>query len=120
MTLAPQVIDLSSSLTEARKMMDNLGVRHLPVVKNGKAISVLSKRELEAALALQTEQTLSVADVCAIEMYAVDQSTTLAEVLRAMAESRINSVVVTSAEQVTGIFTSSDACQFFSDLLRGY
>ena len=49
MTPAPAVLGADSDLAEAVHTMLELGVRHLPVVQNGRLVGVLSIRDLLAA-----------------------------------------------------------------------
>lgn len=46
MTAAPQTIEPTASLGEARDLMDRLHVRHLPVSQQGRLVGMLSMRDL--------------------------------------------------------------------------
>jgi CBS domain-containing protein len=46
MTPAPEVLQPDSELTEAAHLMLELGIRHLPVVRGGRLVGVLSMRDV--------------------------------------------------------------------------
>jgi CBS domain-containing protein len=46
MTPAPEVLQPDSELTEAAHLMLELGIRHLPVVRSGRLVGVLSMRDV--------------------------------------------------------------------------
>ena len=55
MTPAPEVLRPDSELAEAAHTMLQLGVRHLPVVQNGRLVGVLSMRDVLGAGAVGAE-----------------------------------------------------------------
>jgi CBS domain-containing protein len=46
MTAAPKTVEPSSSLDEARDLMDRSHIRHLPVTEGGRLVGMLSMRDL--------------------------------------------------------------------------
>jgi acetoin utilization protein AcuB len=120
MTAYPVVVDIRDRLTVAQDLMSTHGIRHLPVISAGTPISVLSDREVYAALARkgQSDSDITVGDVCAMEGYMVDVSTALDTVLEIMGERKMGSVLVTAKGRVAGIFTAVDACKQLCKLLR--
>ena len=57
MTAAPEVLQPDSELTEAARLMLELGIRHLPVVRKGQLVGVLSMRDVLDADAHPAEGT---------------------------------------------------------------
>lgn len=51
MTVSPITVEIDSKLGEAFGLMDKHHIRHLPVMKNGKVIGLLSLRDLARAVA---------------------------------------------------------------------
>jgi CBS domain-containing protein len=49
MTAAPEVLQADSELTDAAGVMLELGVRHLPIVRGGRLVGMLSMRDLLVA-----------------------------------------------------------------------
>jgi CBS domain-containing protein len=56
MTPAPEVLRPDSELAEAAHTMLQLGVRHLPVVQNGRLVGVLSMRDVLGAGEVDAEK----------------------------------------------------------------
>jgi CBS domain-containing protein len=46
MTAAPEVLQPDSELADAAHLMLDLGIRHLPIVRGGRLVGVLSIRDL--------------------------------------------------------------------------
>jgi CBS domain-containing protein len=55
MTPAPEVLGPDSELTDAAHLMLELGIRHLPVVRSGQLVGVLSMRDVLDADVHHTE-----------------------------------------------------------------
>jgi len=121
MTPFPYSIDLDSRLSEARAMMCEHQVRHLPVTFEGKLAGVVTEHEIDLAVGpdpIPESQDLLVRAVAIPDAYTVDLHEPLDVVLMAMAERHIGSVLVTRKGKLVGIFTSSDACRLLSEHLR--
>ena len=121
MTLLPECIEVSETIEKAEDVMKKHDVRHLPVIREGKVVGIVSDRDL--ALAIVRYGTTSnvckapVGHICTKDVVMFDPDTPLARALREMADRRIGSVIVTSDTGPTGILTATDACRVFSDWL---
>lgn len=119
----PFWVDADAPLLEARQMMQQHGVRHLPVKKDGELHSIITDRDLkftlDPKLGLPPREAMRVRDVCVYAAFTVDIDTRLDAVLSEMADRRIGSALVTRNGQLAGIFTYVDACRAFAELLRG-
>ena len=122
MTRGPWVVDDDAPLRQARHLMVDREIHHLPVVQRGRLVGVLSdrdvKRALDPELGLPPEDELFVRDVCVFDAYAVGPSEPLERVLRTMADRHIGSALVTEDDRVVGILTASDACRLFAEFLH--
>jgi acetoin utilization protein AcuB len=120
MTPSPVAIGIDETVRAAEEMMIDNGIRHLPVIESGILVGLLSDRDI-AFTSNSTEPDLAdrvrVRDVCSLRVYAVERDTSLESVLREMAKRRIGSVVITENGSVAGLFTATDACRCFADLL---
>jgi acetoin utilization protein AcuB len=121
MTPFPFFIDIDASVAEARSVMREHEIHHLPVTEDGTLIGVLSERELsllEATRRIEADAPGSVRDACVRDVFVVDVDTPLDEVLSAMAERHLGSALVVKNRKLAGILTSSDACRLFAEALR--
>jgi len=116
MTHHPHSIRLDESVATARKLMSTLKVRHLPVLKAGALVGVVSERDLR--LVNGEASRLKVEDLCVDDPIAVDIDTSLFVVAGLMAEKRVGSVLVMDEGKLAGIFTTTDACRALADLLH--
>jgi acetoin utilization protein AcuB len=122
MTPFPHSIEMTASIAEARKMMRELEIRHLPVVDNGVLVGVVTDRDIKLALdpglGLPADTELSVRNVCIRDPFVVDVTAALDQVLMEMAARHIGSALVTKHDRLAGIFTVTDACRHYARLLR--
>jgi acetoin utilization protein AcuB len=122
MTPFPYSIDVRAGVAEAKAMMAEHDIRHLPVTEDRKLIGVVSDRDLKRIQTLeegaQSDEELSVGDAFVDHAYLVDVTEPLDEVLQHMWEERIGSALVLKAGKLVGIFTAADACRQFAAHLR--
>lgn len=124
MTPSPVTVGLKEKLVSARALMQDKGIRHLPVVEDNKPVSVISDRDI-ALVVLANKyseediEKLTIEDVCSRDLYHVELDTSLSDVVRHMAEHTLGSVVVTRDGVLDGIFTATDACKYLSMCLQG-
>ncbi|HSG61304.1 MAG TPA: CBS domain-containing protein [Pseudomonadales bacterium] len=122
MTPFPYFISPSASLREAKHMMDQHQIHHLPVLDDTDIIGMISWRDLLRAVSLGerlSDQTdILVSDLVNHRPYMVDVSDPLVPVLQAMVEKRLGSVIVLKDGELVGIFTSRDAMRYFAEFLE--
>lgn len=120
MTMQPWTIRSDATLEQARALMREHGIRHLPVLDAGKLVGILSERDVltSGAAGDGAAETL-VESAMTVEVYTAHCDDALDEVLDEMGEHKYGSVVVRDRrDHVTGIFTAVDALQFFAEILR--
>jgi CBS domain-containing protein len=121
MTPFPAHVDSQMTVKEAKNVMERKGVRHLIVMRNGEFESIVSERDLEHAGSVygaENEFEIVLADICPAKVVIADIHDPLDVVLEAMARSHLGSVVALKEGEPVGIFTTTDACHYFSVLLR--
>ena len=122
MTCHLWVIGEDAPLRQARSLMVEHDIHHLPVVRKGHCVGVLTdrdvKRALDPELGLPPEDELFVRDACVPDAYAVGPGVPLEGVLREMARRHIGSALVVESGRLLGLLTSSDACRVFADYLQ--
>lgn len=120
MTTQPYSIAPGQNLAAAQDTMKKYKIRHLPVVKDGKVVGMLSDRDIkliEGFEDLDAAQIL-VADACVDKPYIVEPDAPLGEVVKEMASKRYGSAMVVQHGKLVGIFTTVDACRALSSILE--
>lgn len=122
MTPLPRAIDVDTPIREARNLMRQRGIRHLPVQKDGELVALLSdrdvKRALDPSLGLPGVDELFAGDVAVFDPRTVGETTTLDVALTEMADRHIGSILVERDGDLLGIFTAMDACRLLAQHLR--
>jgi acetoin utilization protein AcuB len=120
MTRTPYTIGPDRPLSEAHSLMRANLIRHLPVVRDGKLVGIVSQRDLLLIEALpDVGSYVPVADALIKDVFAVAPDEPLGAVCATMAARKLGSAVVIEAGQVVGVFTATDACHVLAGLL-GY
>ena len=119
MTPRPVTVPARATLEEALELMDDHGLRHLPVEKDGCLAGVISDRDIARAFSEPLPIGRHVVETAMTpEPYTVLPDSDLREVLEIMAANRMGSVVIQDVgKRVVGIFTTTDAIRVLSSLL---
>lgn len=120
MTMQPHTIDFDQTIAKAKDMMAEYRIRHLPVLKAGKLVGILSDRDVKFILTFKDTdpQKTFVYEVYSDIPYSVPPEAKLDEVAAYMAEKKFGSALVVSNDKLVGIFTEVDAMKALSDLLQ--
>jgi acetoin utilization protein AcuB len=118
MTVSPVVIGSARTLDEARRLMRERGIRHLPVVDGGALVGLVSQRDIYLAETLKgvDPETDPVREAMSGEPYAVGPDASLADVAATMAERKLGSAIVVDRGAVIGVFTTVDALRSLAAL----
>jgi acetoin utilization protein AcuB len=109
------------TIDQVRLLMQQFGVRHLPIVRDGKVVGVVSDRDVRVAQGLSAEHKFQVraADIMAADPVTVTADTPLDEVAFTMSDRKIGSVIVNDAGgEFLGIFTVTDALNALIEISR--
>lgn len=120
MTRGAQTIGHREPLATAHRMMNELGVRHLPVLESGQLVGVVSQRDLHFIETLPgvDRHHVAVEEAMTADVLTISGRTSLRRVARDMAERKAGSAVVVDAQgRVEGIFTTTDVLKALVDLL---
>ena len=120
MTPCPHSIGSDQTLAKAETMMQEIGSRHLPVLKGGTLTGILTDRDVKFAKGFKdvdAEQTI-VSDIANPDVFAVDPNSKLDEVCDVMAEKKYGSAVVMDNAKLVGIFTWIDALKATRCILK--
>jgi len=120
MTTTPHTIGSDQTIAKAAAIMSEHHIRHLPVLRGGQLLGVLSDRDVKLIESFRDVDAtkLTVDEAMADQPYTVGPETPLDEVVSTMAEKKYGSAVVVQNNKVVGIFTTVDACQALSELLQ--
>jgi acetoin utilization protein AcuB len=122
MTPFPYSVERSAPLAEARQVMDQHEVRHLPVTDGHELVGIVTDRDLRSALAVPMSRkiasNLTVKDLYIADAYVVDLEEPIETVLLTMAERQIGSALVTRRGRLAGVFTAVDACRSFGEYIQ--
>ena len=119
MTPSPYTIGSDQPLSAAHQIMHRHDIRHLPVLRAGRIVGVVSLRDLHLVETLPGVHAdeLSVEEAMSQDVYSVARDAPLAQVARAMATRKLGSAVVLERNKVVGVFTTVDALHALADTL---
>ena len=111
-------------LAELTKLLQQRGIRHLPVLDRGALVGIISDRDLKAAIASMatgesrtdapsTIARLTAADIMTRTVVTIGPMFPVEEAAQTMVSKRISALPVTEAGQLTGIITETDVLQLF-------
>jgi acetoin utilization protein AcuB len=105
------VVEPQASVAEASELMQEAGVRHLPVLEDGLVVGVLSWNDIHALQSLVAADldAVRVQDAMCPDVEVVAPDTSLSAAAARMSERRIGSVVVLEEGRPVGMFTATDA-----------
>ena len=120
MTRLPRDIERIGTVSDAKKMMDDYGIRHVPVMSGLQLKGIISQRDILAA-SIRLGKAVdgkSVDEICVQDVLTVSPLTPIDQVAQKMLERRVGSAVVVDGGYVVGMFTSVDALKTLAQLFR--
>ncbi len=122
MTPFPYSVAPDATVREARELMRDHGIRHLPVVEDHALVGIVTDRDIKLMLGpdfdYPDQNEIVVSDIALDDPYVVDLEVPLDTVLAEMASRHVGSALVTRGERLAGVFTATDACRCFAEHLR--
>jgi acetoin utilization protein AcuB len=119
MTPSPHSIGAEQTLAQARTVMHEHKVRHLPVLDGGELVGVVTEGDVHFVESLEDVDlhAVTVAEAMTEPLYTVTVDTPLDDIVAGMASRNCGSAVVVQGAKIVGIFTTLDACRAFADAL---
>lgn len=119
MTPSPHTIGSDQTLVAAHEVMREHGLRHLPVLRGGALVGVLTERDLFflETIAGVDVSIDTVTDAMSPDVYSVAPGDLMRDVARTMAERKLGCAVIVDRGAVVGIFTAVDALRHLADAL---
>jgi acetoin utilization protein AcuB len=120
MTAAPHSIGSDQTIATASLMMNDHRIRHLPVLRGGQLLGILTDRDIKLIETFRDVDPAKIAveEAMTEQPYSVSPESPLDEVVETMAANKYGSAVVMHNQKVVGIFTTVDACEALAQLLR--
>lgn len=115
MTPFPHSVAATAGLAEAKAMLDEHRIRHLPVCEGHTLIGIVSEHDLR----VRHSDLATVADVCTRDPYVVELDTPLDVVVATMAERQVTATLIVRFGKLVGILTTTDVCRLLAEHLRG-
>jgi universal stress protein A len=110
MTPGPLIIDAQQAPTEARNRMEQLEMRHLPVISGARLVGIVALVDL-----LRSPDAEVVGDIMAKDPFTVAPELPAAVVAREMHARRVDAAVVVQGGRIVGIFTATDALRALAE-----
>lgn len=128
MTKNPITIHPGANVAEAKRIMQREKIHRLPIVdKKGAVVGIVTEKDLlkaspSSATSLDVYEIsellskLTVDKVMSTPVITIDESTTVEDAARIMADNNIGGLPVLSQDHLTGIITESDLFKIFIEL----
>lgn len=107
------------TLVHAHAILREHQIRHLPVLRGGELVGMLTERDLALIETLKdvNPSKVLVEDAMSTSIYRVSPDSPIDQVVAEMAAKKYGSAVVVQNSRVVGIFTTVDVCSAFAELL---
>ncbi len=120
MTHVPKSIGFDQTIAQASEFMQKLHLRHLPVLKGGQLIGILTDRDINLVLGFKDvdASVMKVEEAFTPDPYFTSPTAPLNEVVAQMAEKKYGCALVVDNGKLVGIFTEVDAYKALAELLE--
>lgn len=120
MTVLPHTVGFDQPLKKASEMMSEYKIRHLPVLKGGKLVGILTDRDLKLVMSFRDVDAdkTRVDEAYTPDPYVTTPNAKLNEVVAHMAEKKYGCALIADNNKLVGIFTEIDAYKALSELLQ--
>lgn len=120
MTRLVHTVGTEQTISFALEHMQENKIRHLPVLRGGRLVGVVSDRDLGLVAGLNdvNPDNTKVEEAMTPVPYTASSDTTLLEVLQQMTEHKYGSVLIMDGTKVSGIFTTYDVVLLLTKSLQ--
>ena len=117
----PDYVGPNDNIERIIQLMLNGGYRHIVVVQKGKAVGIVSDRDIHQALEENNnDKVLLAKDIMSDNLYRAKSTTNIDEVVFNMSDKKIGSAIIEDEEGgIVGIFTRADALNALVEIIRG-
>ncbi len=121
MTENPAFVEVGQALDTALEALDNLQIRHLPVVDEGRLVGILSDRDLAAYRhrGLDGDQLPTIAALMSADVLSVDPESDVSEAIELMLDAKCGAIPVVEpdTDRLVGIVSYVDVLSSHVQLL---
>jgi len=116
------VIDPQESLLRASQLMRGHDIRHLPVVRSGELVGLLSQRDMYLVETLSDTPAgeIRVEEAMTRQPFLVDPEESVQTVASRMAARKVGSAIIARDGQLLGLFTVTDALRALEVFARAH
>ncbi len=120
MTYTPKSIGFDRPISNAMKLMHEMEIRHLPVLKGGELVGILTDRDIKLVTSFEEvdPEKITVEEACSFNPYFTSPETPLNEVVSNMARKKYGCAIVVDNGKLVGILTETDVYKAFAELLE--
>jgi acetoin utilization protein AcuB len=130
MRTAVVLVSPSESVRTALKLLREQQIRHLPVVKDGKLVGIVTDRDIRLVFpsavtadnkeqdALDVLEKVSVGQIMTKRVITVTPETSIADAARLLLERRIGGLPVVQGDLLVGIITKTDILAAFVEIMQ--
>jgi acetoin utilization protein AcuB len=130
MRTAVVLVSPSDSVRTALKLLGEQQIRHLPVVKDGKLVGIVTDRDIRLVFpsavtagnkeqdALDVLEKLSVGQIMTKRVITVSPEASIADAARLLLERRIGGLPVVHGDLLVGIITKTDILAAFVEIMQ--
>jgi len=123
LTVNPVLIDDQQPISMAKALFKKHQIHHLIVTCDGDLCGLISDHDLqhhEKLYGLSPLEELLVKDISNDRIVVADVNDPLHTILDVMVQRQLECIVILQDGELHGIFTTTDACRIFSQLLQEY
>jgi acetoin utilization protein AcuB len=120
MSTVPHTIGAEQTLSKAEKMMREFNIRHLPVLKAGQLVGILTDRDVKVVESFRDvdPEKVTVDEALTPDPYITSPTASLESVCAEMTAHKYGCVLVCDNKKLVGIFTWIDALKAFESLMN--
>jgi acetoin utilization protein AcuB len=122
MTPFPYHVQADDPISEVERLMEQHGIRHIPVQDDGRVVGMISEGDLHhlvnPALPQRDHKRIRARDILVRDPYIVELTAPLDEVVAEMSRRQIGSAIVVRQARLAGILSYTDVCRVLAAILR--
>lgn len=115
----PVTVEPDTSVNEVIRIFREFGFRHIPVVKDGRAVGIISDRDILLARPMGVSEVLRAKEVMTSSPFSASIDAPLEQIALELSSRKFGSVLVYDRNnKFYGIFTATDALNALVEILR--